>query len=89
MRVKILEESTADLRSRKEQIEWILKNNNTLIKQIILGDFNYGPHRTAYKSELKLIWQDIIDMIRAYGYLKEDISPYSPIGTSWKYANLD
>lgn len=28
-------------------------------------------------------------MIRAYGYLKEDISPYSSIGTSWKYANLD
>lgn len=89
VRVRILEESTKDLKSRKEQVEWILKDNNKLNKQIIVGDFNYGPHRTVYKSELKLNWQDIIDMIRTYGYLKEDISPYSPVGTSWKYANLD
>ncbi|HFE9852560.1 TPA: endonuclease/exonuclease/phosphatase family protein [Enterococcus faecalis] len=89
IRVRILKESKKDLQSRKEQIEWILNNNKNLNKQIVLGDFNYGPHRTAYQSELKLNWQDIIDMIRSYGYLKEDISPYSPIGTSWKYANLD
>lgn len=89
IRVRILKESTKDLKSRKEQIEWILKDNNKINKQMILGDFNYGPHRTAYKSELMLNWQDIIDMIRTYGYLKEAISPYSPVGTSWKYANLD
>lgn len=79
-----------DLRNRKDQIEWIFGQNEHVKNIVILGDFNYGPHRTDYCSSLKLNWQDIIDVIRQHDYLKNTIySPYSPVGYSWYDKKLD
>lgn len=82
--------SRKELIDRKGQIEWLLSNNNNCKRQIIIGDFNYGPHVTEWDSKFELNWQDIIQVFRDHGYLgNQEHSPYSPVGTSWKSEKLD
>lgn len=80
-----------DLQSRKKQIDWLLEKYKDSSKCIVLGDFNFGPHRTDYQEDLKINWQEIIYLMRDKGFLKESFnySPYSPIGYSNKSFQLD
>lgn len=84
-----------DLKERKKQIENLLDSiNKATDKRIIIGDYNYGPHRVEWEKSLAINWQDIIELFRSKGYLNEggqfdNYSPYSPIGYSYKASNLD
>lgn len=105
IRVRVDSRNEADsLKDRKGQIDNFLSELNEITpqkKQIVIGDFNYGPHKTEYKKDSELNWQDIIDMIRDKNYLQQqgegqesslgltEFSPYSPIGTSFKNLKLD
>lgn len=81
-------------RSRTNQIEWILKhNNNNSNKKILIGDFNYGPHKKEYLPGTGKNWEDIINLAKDLGYLeyeaKNNQHAYSPNGFSWKNETLD
>ena len=78
-----------DLIDRKAQIKWLLDKNKDADHQIILGDLNFGPHRTDYRDDIKLNWQDITEMIKDTGYLNQENALYSPEGTSWRDKKLD
>lgn len=88
-----------DLESRKKQIEWILnKNNDTRSDHskrntIIIGDFNYGPHRNKFRLKNKINWQDILELTYHFNSIGNGSTkfsaPYSPFGTSHKSTNLD
>lgn len=93
LRVKMQYESPKDFRERKEQIEWLLKENNKDSEsdnQIIIGDLNYGPHRKG--RDIGLNWDDFVAMIREYKYCDSEttnFAPYSPSGLSWGNEQLD
>ncbi|WP_125545007.1 endonuclease/exonuclease/phosphatase family protein [Levilactobacillus lindianensis] len=89
VRIQVDDSSLSGLRGRKEEIKWLLEQNKDCERQFIVGDWNFGPHRTDYVPEYKINWQDIIYLIRDLGYLKTDYSPYSPNGTSFKNFRLD
>lgn len=102
IRVKTGEsDGKAELSDRKAQINRILSLQSDVTNQIVVGDFNYGPHRDAYKSnpilypttyhDCQINWQDIVDVIREHGYSNkpDNYSPYSPAGTSNKDHKLD
>lgn len=104
VRVRIGNESTEDLRSRKNQINWICAENEHQSRLLMIGDLNYGPSRTDRIASENLNWQDIIEVMRAKGTLKTEggkkptslsfesyspYSPYAPIGNSFKGETLD
>ncbi|MCT4488543.1 hypothetical protein EFS32_11605 [Levilactobacillus parabrevis] len=100
VKVRIEKETTPDLSSRKDQLEWICSQNSKTDTLIMLGDLNYGPHRTEYLNTKELNWQDIIDMMRHnqilnVAYPKDNFiedspySPYSPFGSSFKNEQID
>ncbi|WP_338214766.1 endonuclease/exonuclease/phosphatase family protein [Companilactobacillus muriivasis] len=91
--------TTPDLDSRKKQIAWIIENttdnNPDKVKEntIIIGDFNYGPHRNEYRRTKQINWQDILELIyisnnKTNNYPKYS-RPYSPLGVSFRSYNLD
>ena len=67
---------------RKEQLEYILESFKDDENIIIVGDFNNGPH---WEKESAWNWEKIKKLISS----KNFSTPYSPKGTSWKYATLD
>lgn len=86
-----------DLQSRRKQIEWLLGEYENSSKCIVLGDFNFGPHRTDFEktdkqgNPLEINWQEIIYLMRKKGFLQSKYicSPYSPVGYSHESLQLD
>lgn len=93
VRVGLSNNERIELENRITQFKTFLDELNTLelnSKQVIIGDFNFGPHMTEYKPKYKVNWQEFIYMIREKEYLKRlYYSPYSPTGTSYKERKLD
>ncbi|MCH5465150.1 endonuclease/exonuclease/phosphatase family protein [Levilactobacillus tujiorum] len=92
------------LKSIKRQISWICSENKNDSPLLMIGDLNYGPHRTDKIMRDSLNWQDIIEVMRQKGALKIEgvtkladvdfksyspYSPYAPAGYSFKGETLD
>lgn len=87
-----------EFRNRVSQIKWLLDKQKSFgkqkpfEKQIIVGDFNYGPHISYWAENLALNWQNVVYLFHDKGYKNSNFNqygPFSPTGTSWKSEKLD